>query len=51
MNLLKYIYPAVALTIVLTVLLGIVYPFVTTGLSELLFKKKHEGVLLREKGR
>jgi K+-transporting ATPase ATPase C chain len=51
MNLLKYIYPAVALTIVLTVLLGIVYPFVTTGLSELLFKEKARGSLIEREGK
>ncbi len=34
MNLSKQIYPAVALTIVLTVLVGIIYPFVMTGLSD-----------------
>jgi len=51
MNLLKYIYPAVALTIVLMVLLGIVYPFVTTGLSELLFKEKARGSLIEREGK
>ena len=51
MNLLKHIYPAVALTIVLMVLLGIVYPFVTTGLSELLFKEKARGSLIEREGK
>ena len=46
MNLLRHVYPAVALTIVLTVLLGIVYPFVMTGLSELLFREKARGSLI-----
>jgi K+-transporting ATPase ATPase C chain len=46
MNLFKHIYPAIALTIVLTVLVGIVYPFVITGLSELLFKEKAQGSLI-----
>lgn len=46
MNLLKQIYPAVALTIVLTVLVGIIYPFVMTGLSDLLFKEKARGSLI-----
>jgi potassium-transporting ATPase KdpC subunit len=50
MNLLKHIYPAVALTIVLTVLLGIIYPFVMTGLSELLFKEKARGSLIEREG-
>jgi len=51
MNLLKHIYPAVALTIVLTVLLGIIYPFTVTGLSEILFKEKARGSLIEREGR
>ena len=51
MNLLKHTYPAVALTIVLTVLLGIIYPFVMTGLSELLFKGKARGSLIEREGK
>jgi K+-transporting ATPase ATPase C chain len=51
MKLLKHIYPAIALTIVLTVLVGIVYPFVITGLSELLFKEKARGSLIEREGK
>jgi K+-transporting ATPase ATPase C chain len=51
MNLLKHIYPAIALTIVLTVLVGIIYPFVMTGLSELLFKEKARGSLIEREGK
>jgi potassium-transporting ATPase KdpC subunit len=51
MNLLKPIYSAVALTIVLTVLVGIIYPFVMTGLSELLFKEKARGSLIEREGK
>jgi K+-transporting ATPase ATPase C chain len=51
MNLLKHIYPAVVLTIVLTVLVGIIYPFVMTGLSELLFKEKARGSLVEREGK
>lgn len=51
MNLFRHIYPAVALTIVLTVLVGVVYPFVTTGLSELLFKEKARGSLIEREGK
>lgn len=51
MNLSKQIYPAVALTIVLTVLVGIVYPFVITGLSDLLFKGKARGSLIKREGK
>jgi K+-transporting ATPase ATPase C chain len=51
MNLFKHLYPAVALTIVLTVLVGIVYPFVMTGLSELFFKEKARGSLIEREGK
>jgi K+-transporting ATPase ATPase C chain len=51
MNLLKHIYPAIALTIVLTVFVGIVYPFVITGLSELLFKEKARGSLIERENK
>jgi K+-transporting ATPase ATPase C chain len=51
MNLLKHIYPAVALTLVLTVLVGIIYPFVMTGLSELLFKERARGSLIEKEGK
>ena len=51
MNLFKHLYPAVALTIVLTVLLGIIYPFVMTGLSQLLFKEKARGSLIEREGK
>ena len=51
MNLFKHIYPAVALTIVLTVLVGIVYPFVMTGLSELFFNKEARGSLIEREGK
>jgi K+-transporting ATPase ATPase C chain len=51
MNLSKQIYPAVALTIVLTVFVGIIYPFVMTGLSDLLFKEKARGSLIEKEGK
>jgi K+-transporting ATPase ATPase C chain len=51
MNLLKHIYPAVALTIVLTVLVGVIYPFVMTGFSELFFKDKARGSLIEREGK
>jgi K+-transporting ATPase ATPase C chain len=51
MNLSKQIFPAVALTIVLTVLVGIIYPFVMTGLSDLLFKEKARGSLIQREGK
>jgi K+-transporting ATPase ATPase C chain len=51
MNLSKQIYPAVTLTIVLTVLVGIIYPLVMTGISQLLFKEKARGSLIKCEGK
>lgn len=51
MNLFKHIYPAIALSIALTVLVGIVYPFIITGLSGLLFNEKAHGSLIEREGR
>ncbi len=51
MNLFKHIYPAVALTIVLTALTGIIYPCAVTGLSALLFKQKARGSLIEREGK
>ncbi len=51
MNLSKHVYPSVALTIVLMALLGIIYPFVTTGLSYLLFREKAQGSLIERERR
>jgi K+-transporting ATPase ATPase C chain len=51
MNLSKQIYPAIALTIVLTVLVGVVYPFVMTSLSMIFFKSKAMGSLIEKGGK
>ncbi len=51
MNLLRHLYPAIAFTIVFTVLVGIIYPFVMTGLSELLFNEEARGSLIQREGR
>ena len=51
MNLSKHIYPAVALTIVLTVLVGVIYPFVLTGLSMVFFRDKAMGSLVERGGK
>ena len=36
----KQLYPAIMLTLVLTVLLGLVYPLVMTGLAQVLFPRR-----------
>ncbi len=51
MELRKHIYPACLITIILTVLLGVVYPLVITGLSYLLFKDKAQGSLITRDGK
>ena len=51
MNPLKQIYPAIAMTVVLTVLLGIVYPLVVTGLARVMFPAKAGGSLIQKNGK
>ena len=51
MNILKQIYPAVAMTVVLTVLLGVVYPLVVTGLAQVLFPRQAAGSLIEKDGK
>ena len=51
MNLLKHIYPAIAMTVVLTLLTGIIYPYAITGLAQVLFKEKAQGSLIERGGR
>lgn len=50
MDLKKQLYPAFALTIVLTVLLGFIYPAVVTLAAQLLFPKKAHGSLIVKDG-
>ena len=50
MNLMKQIYPAVVITVVLTVLLGVAYPLVVTGLAYALFPSRAEGSLIEKDG-
>jgi K+-transporting ATPase ATPase C chain len=51
MNLIKQIYPAVVMTIVMTVLLGVLYPLVVTGLAQIIFPEKAAGSLIEKDGR
>src|SRR6185503_6474958 len=51
MNTLKQIYPAVAITVVLTVLLGVVYPLVVTGLAYVIFPANAQGSLIEKDGK
>jgi potassium-transporting ATPase KdpC subunit len=46
MNLLKHLYPSIAMTVVLTLLTGIIYPYAITGLAHVLFKDKAQGSLI-----
>ena len=51
MNILKQIYPAIAMTIVLTVILGIIYPLAITGLAMVMFPAKAAGSLIEKDGK
>ena len=51
MNLVKQIYPAVAFTVVLTLLLGVAYPLVVTGLACVIFPAKAQGSLIEKDGK
>jgi K+-transporting ATPase ATPase C chain len=50
MNVTKQIFPALAMTVVLTLLLGFVYPFFITGLAQVIFKHKALGSLVQKDG-
>jgi K+-transporting ATPase ATPase C chain len=51
MKLREHLVPAVLVTAVLTVLLGVVYPLAVTGLAQLLFPDQAAGSLLRSGGK
>jgi len=51
MQLFKQLYPAFAITIVLTVLLGIIYPVIITGIAQLIFPRQAAGSLIERDGR
>ncbi|HLW61436.1 MAG TPA: potassium-transporting ATPase subunit KdpC [bacterium] len=47
----RQLYPAIMMTLALTVLLGLVYPLVITGLAQVLFPRQANGSLIVEHGR
>jgi K+-transporting ATPase ATPase C chain len=51
MNILKQVYPAFAITVVLTVLLGVIYPLAVTGLARLIFPRQAAGSLIEKDGK
>jgi len=51
MNITKHIYPAVLMTLVLTILLGLIYPLAVTGLANLFFREKAQGSLIEKDGK
>src|SRR5215831_19006384 len=51
MNLVRHTVTALLMTIVTTILLGLVYPLVITGLAQVLFPDKANGQLITRDGR
>jgi len=47
----KHIVTAILMTVVTTVLLGIIYPFVVTGLAQLIFPRQANGSLITSGGK
>jgi potassium-transporting ATPase KdpC subunit len=46
----KQLYPAIMLTLVLTVMLGLLYPLAITGLAQVMFPRQASGSLITENG-
>jgi len=51
MKLARHLVPAILITLVLTLLLGVVYPLAVTGLAQLLFPDQARGSLLHRDGK
>lgn len=51
MNILKQLYPAFAMTVILTIITGIAYPLAITGLANVFFKEKAQGSLIVKDGK
>ena len=51
MNILKQLYPALVITIILTVITGVIYPLVVTGLANVMFKEQAQGSLITKDGK
>lgn len=46
----SYLRPAIVMTVVLTLVTGVIYPFVTTGIASAVFSYRAEGSLIRDNG-
>jgi len=44
----KYIIPAIRFKIFMTILLGLIYPFAITGVSQILFSKQANGDFIKK---
>jgi potassium-transporting ATPase KdpC subunit len=51
MNILKHLITALLMTIVTTIILGLAYPLVVTGLAQALFPRRANGQLIERNGR
>lgn len=50
MNLSKQIYPGVAMMLIFTLITGVIYPLLVTGLSQVFFKSQAQGSLIEKNG-
>jgi len=46
----SYLRPAIVMTVLLTLATGVVYPYVTTGISSAVFSYRADGSLIRDNG-
>ena len=51
MNIKRNLIAAVLMTVVTTVLLGLIYPLVVTGLAQVMFPAKANGQLIEQNGK
>lgn len=51
MEITKQIFPAIMLTVILTIIVGVIYPLAVTGVAQLFFKEKAQGSLMVKDGK
>jgi potassium-transporting ATPase KdpC subunit len=51
MNMLKQLKPAILMLLLMTVVTGLIYPFLTTGVAQLAFPREANGSLIEQQGK